>query len=93
MRFRRHVALRSEPATRPGEAPVGSPLARPRLLRDVGVVLATFGVGYLVASVWLSPVPLITSDHAVPRVLELPVDEAQAKLAELGFRTRVGGDR
>ncbi|HEU5170357.1 MAG TPA: PASTA domain-containing protein [Gemmatimonadales bacterium] len=93
MRFRRHVPSRSDRAPRPAEAPVAAPLARRRLSRDVAVVLATFGVGYVVASVWLSPVPLITSDHAVPRVLELPVDEAQAKLAELGFRTRVGGDR
>jgi serine/threonine-protein kinase len=52
------------------------------------VVLATFGVGYVLASAWLSPVRLFSSDHAVPRLLDLPVAEADAKLAELGFRSR-----
>jgi serine/threonine-protein kinase len=57
------------------------------------IVLATFGVGYLVASAWLSPVPFFSSDHAVPRLLDLPVAEAEAKLAELGFRGRAGPAR
>jgi beta-lactam-binding protein with PASTA domain len=64
-----------------------------RLLRDVLIIGATFGVGYLIASVWLSPVPLLTSDHAVPRVLDLPAGEAQRKLAELGFRAKLDDER
>jgi serine/threonine-protein kinase len=62
-------------------------------LRAATVVLATFGLGYLVAVAWLSPVPLFSSDHAVPRLLDLPLAEAQARLAELGFRPRVGPAR
>jgi serine/threonine-protein kinase len=57
------------------------------------VVLATFGVGYVIASAWLSPVPLFSSDHLVPRLVDLPVAEADAKLAELGFRSRAGAAR
>jgi eukaryotic-like serine/threonine-protein kinase len=64
-----------------------------RLLRDGGIVLATFGVGYVIASAWLSPVPLLTSDHALPRVLELPAGEAQRKLGELGFRVKFEDER
>lgn len=62
-------------------------------LRAGLIVLATFGVGYAVATAWLSPVPLFSSDHAVPRLLDLPLAEAEARLAELGFRGRVGGAR
>jgi beta-lactam-binding protein with PASTA domain len=64
-----------------------------RLLRDLGLVALTFVVGYLVSTFWLSPGPVMTSDHAVPRVLELPEAEAKTKLTELGFRARVEGER
>jgi serine/threonine-protein kinase len=57
-------------------------------LRDALIVAATFGVGYVIASAWLSPVPLLSSDHAVPRLLELPVADAEARLAALNFRGR-----
>jgi serine/threonine-protein kinase len=64
-----------------------------RLLRDILIVGTTFGVGYLIASAWLSPVPLFTKDHAVPRVLELPAAEAQRKLKDLDFRTKFEAER
>ncbi len=64
-----------------------------RLVRDLGLVALTFLVGYLVSAVWLSPGPVLTSDHAVPRVLELPEAQAKERLSELGFRARVEGER
>jgi serine/threonine-protein kinase len=57
------------------------------------IVLATFGIGYAIATAWLSPVPFFSSDHAVPRLLDLPVAEAEARLTELGFRGRPGPAR
>jgi serine/threonine-protein kinase len=97
MRVRRHVpGGRREAAPLPAsERPphaVGGPEGR-WWLRAAAVILATFGIGYLVAVAWLSPVPLLSSDHAVPRVLDLPLAEAQTRLTELGFRPRVGPTR
>jgi serine/threonine-protein kinase len=96
MRVRRHVpggASREPRAPTPVETQL-QPSGRGRpWLRDALVVLATFGVGYVIASAWLSPVSLVSSDHAVPRLLELPATEAEGKLAELGFRARVAAAR
>ncbi len=80
MRFRRHVS------SEPGWVPAVPPR---RLLRDLGILAGIFVVGFVVASAWLSPVPLITADHAVPRVLELSVAEAQHTLVGLGFRVKL----
>jgi beta-lactam-binding protein with PASTA domain len=107
VRFRRQVpwAARSEPREEPKAAPneagpepehrssLLATVASRRLIRDVLIVGATFGVGYLIASAWLSPVPLLTRDHAVPRVLDLPTAEAQQKLGELGFRAKLEDER
>jgi beta-lactam-binding protein with PASTA domain len=46
-------------------------------------------LGYLVTVVWLFPEPILASDTAVPRVLDLPQTEALARLSEAGFRGRV----
>lgn len=64
-----------------------------RLLWEALAIAGVFGVGYLVASTWLSPVPLLSSDHAVPRVIELSGGAAQQKLAGLGFRVKFDEDR
>jgi eukaryotic-like serine/threonine-protein kinase len=91
MRVRRHVpgGARREPGPEPPAAVGGETRGAPRRwLRDGLIVAATFGIGYIIASAWLSPVSLFSSDHAVPRILDLPVAEAEAKLAELGFRGR-----
>jgi beta-lactam-binding protein with PASTA domain len=107
VRFRRQVpwAARSEPREEPKAAPneagpepehrssLLATVASRRLIRDVLIVGATFGVGYVIASAWLSPVPLLTRDHAVPRVLDLPTAEAQQKLGELGFRAKLEDER
>ncbi|HET7600184.1 MAG TPA: PASTA domain-containing protein [Gemmatimonadales bacterium] len=58
-------------------------------MRDALVLAIVFGVGYVAAAAWLSPVPLFTSDHAVPRVLDLTAGEAQRRLTELGFRVKI----
>jgi beta-lactam-binding protein with PASTA domain len=105
MRFRRQVpwARSSRPKARAKSAPEeakhetsGSPKrsrSARRLLRDVLIVGTTFGVGYLIASAWLSPVPFFTKDHAVPRVLELPAAEAQRKLKDLEFRAKFEAEK
>src|SRR5687767_13534734 len=104
MRVRRHVpGAHTRDSATPADRNATAAEARPA---DTGggsggawwlhgglIVLATFGVGYLVASAWLSPVPFFSPDHAVPRLLDLPVAEAEAKLAELGFRGRAGPAR
>ncbi len=99
MRFRRQVpwAARTAdpvaPTARPQAAPLVATVFGRRLLRDGAIVLATFAVGYVFASAWLSPVPLLTSDHALPRVLELSGGEAQRKLGQLGFRVKFEDER
>jgi hypothetical protein len=98
VRVRRHVPGSGGhepawPSERPGPARDSATGAGGWWLRGALIVLATFGVGYLIALAWLSPVPIFSSDHAVPRLLDVPVAEAEAKLAELGFRGRAGPAR
>jgi serine/threonine-protein kinase len=64
-----------------------------RFLRDLGLVALTFVVGYGVSALWISPGSLVSSDHPVPRVLGLPEETARTKLAGLGFRPRLDGER
>ncbi len=61
-----------------------------RLVRDVALIVGIFIAGYLLAFIWLSPGPLISSDHAVPRVLEMSATEAERELNKAGFRPRRG---
>lgn len=84
MRMRRHTA--------PGFSLPAGTLWR-RLLRDGGLVLLTFAVGYAISALWLSPSSVLGEDHPVPRVLGLPEAQARDKLTELGFRPRRDGDR
>lgn len=109
MRFRRQVpwARHAEPsgpeapapaapepaAARTADPPFLATVFGRRLVRDAAIVLGTFAVGYVIATAWLSPVPLITSDHSVPRVLELTGGEAQRRLTALGFRVKFDGER
>lgn len=62
-------------------------------LRDLGLIVLTFVVGYGVSVLWLSPGSVFTKDHSVPRVLGLPGAEARSKLTEVGFRPRLDGER
>ncbi|MCU0620565.1 MAG: PASTA domain-containing protein [Gemmatimonadales bacterium] len=64
-----------------------------RLLRDLLVVLGLAAVAFAVTWLVLSPAPVLASSHAVPRVLELPYDEAERELVRAGFRARRGDSR
>lgn len=64
-------------------------IAGRRLLRQIAVVVAAFGLGYFATVVLLFPAPLFSGEHAVPRVLELGATEARVTLEREGFRMRV----
>ncbi|MBA3346586.1 MAG: PASTA domain-containing protein [Gemmatimonadales bacterium] len=64
-----------------------------RALRDFGLILATFVVGYGASAWWLTPGSVLAADPTVPRVLELAEDQARERLTELGFRVRFGSER
>jgi eukaryotic-like serine/threonine-protein kinase len=59
-----------------------------RLLIQVSLIFGASVGGYLVAALWLYPAPLFSESVAVPRVLELQVDDAQARLLAAGLRVR-----
>jgi eukaryotic-like serine/threonine-protein kinase len=84
MRFRRHTES-------------GVPLLQSGpwrgFLRDIGLIVLTFVIGYGVSVLWLSPGSVFTKDHSLPRVLELTEAQARRKLTELGFRPRLDGER
>lgn len=69
----------------------GSPWRR--LVRDLSLVALTAALGYGITAVWMAPDRVATSDHSVPRVLQLPVDKARAELTRLGFRIRMEAQR
>ena len=62
-------------------------------LRDMGLILATFILGYGISALWLSPGSMFSKENVLPRVLELPEAKARQKLTELGFRPRLDGER
>ena len=62
-------------------------------LRDIGLIVATFVVGYGISSLWLSPGSVFSKDRSLPRVLELPEPKARSTLTDLGFRPRLEGER
>lgn len=88
MRFRRHMrpGIAAEPVDeQPGEE-------RPRrrsALRDVLLVLLVAVAGFLVAALWLSPVPLFAHDDVVPLLIGTGLSDAEAQLSGLGYRVRV----
>jgi serine/threonine-protein kinase len=59
----------------------------------MGLIAATFILGYGISALWLSPGSIFTKDHLLPRVLEMPEAKARQKLTELGFRPRLDGER
>jgi beta-lactam-binding protein with PASTA domain len=84
VRTRRHT----EPAFAwPSGAPWG------RLARDMGLIALTFVIGYLASVYWLTPGAMTGDEHAVPRVLDRPLDEAKGALSQAGFRMRLDGER
>ncbi len=59
-----------------------------RIGRDLGLLLLIFIVGFAIAFVWLSPGPLVASDHATPGVVGIPSSQAEALLTQAGFKTK-----
>ena len=100
MRVRRHTGTGTgfgtvaapdhSPEAEPG-APPGDPWRR--FGRDIGIVAAVALVGYAISAYWVSPGAVFASEHAVPRVLEMRVEDARDRLTGLGFRVRVDGER
>lgn len=84
MRARRHL---------PSSGPLFQSGPWRAFLRDVGLILATFVLGYAISALWLTPGSMFSKDHALPRVLELPEAKARQQLTELGFRPRLDGER
>ncbi len=84
MRFRRH--MRPDIAPDPIEE---RPPRRRSGLRDVILVLLVAVVGFLVAAVWLSPVPIFGQDDTVPLLTGAGISDAEAQLTGLGYRVRV----
>ena len=84
MRARRHVT---------SGLPLFHSAAWRAFLRDIGLILATFILGYGISALWLSPGSIFSKDHSLPRVLEMPESKARQKLTELGFRPRLDGER
>jgi serine/threonine-protein kinase len=73
------------------EAPRGDPWRR--FGRDLGLIALVALIGYLLSGYWISPGAIFASEHAVPRVLDLPLADARDRLDRLGFRVRVEGER
>jgi hypothetical protein len=73
------------------EEPRGDPWKR--FARDIGLIALVALIGYLLSGYWISPGAIFASEHAVPRVLDLPVADARDRLGRLGFRVRVEGER
>ena len=84
MRFRRHTT---------SDVPLLQSAPWRGFLRDIGLIVLTFVIGYGVSVLWLSPGSVFTKDHALPRVLQLTEAQARNKLTELGFRPRLDGER
>jgi beta-lactam-binding protein with PASTA domain len=84
MRARRHV---------PPTVPLFQSGPGRGFLRDMGLILGTFIVGYGISTIWLSPGSMFSKDLSLPRVLEMPEAKAKQQLTELGFRPRLDGER
>lgn len=64
-------------------------IAGRRSIKQAGIVVAAFVVGYLITVFWLFPAPFFSSKHSVPRVIDLGVTEARSKLETAGLRFRL----
>ena len=59
-----------------------------RIMRDLGLLLLLFVVGFTIAFIMLSPGPLLASDHSTPDVVGMPGDQAEGLLRQSGFKTK-----
>ena len=60
-----------------------------RFVMDLGLIAVVALIGFGISSSWVNPGPILGSDHAVPRVVELPEAQAKDALSKAGFRPRV----
>jgi serine/threonine-protein kinase len=88
MRFRRHMRPGIAPDPHPGDEPP-APARRRSPWRDAGLVLLVAVVGFLVAMVWFSPVPIFSRESTVPTLVGTGVSDAQQELAGLGYSARI----
>ena len=79
MRFRRHEE----------GPPLIATIAGRRMVRQAALVVGAFLFGYLLTVIWLFPSKLFSTDHAVPRLLDLGVTEAKSRLTKQGFRMKL----
>jgi eukaryotic-like serine/threonine-protein kinase len=79
MRPRRHLAT-----------PFFSSLRGRRLIKRLGIGAGAFLLGYLLAVFYIFPAPILSSDHAVPRVVDHGSAEARTLIEKEGFRARFG---
>jgi serine/threonine-protein kinase len=86
MQFRRPTGVNG-PAT--PSLPFFRTIAGRRSIKQGGIVLAAFIVGYLITVFWLFPAPFFSTKHSVPRVIDLGVTEARAKLETAGLRFKL----
>ena len=59
-----------------------------RIMRDLGLLVLLFVVGFTIAFIMLSPGPLLASDHSSPDVVGMPGDKAEGLLRQAGFKTK-----
>jgi len=64
-----------------------------RFFLDLALIAVVATVGFAISSSWISPGTLLTSEHTVPRVLDLPEAEARTAITSLGFRVRLDDER
>lgn len=82
MQFRR-------PSGSTSELPFLKTIAGRRLVKQSLVVTGCFVVGYLITVFWLFPTPFFSTQHAVPRVIDMGVTQAREKLDAAGLRFRL----
>ena len=81
MRTRRHVGPSAFERLRS--------VAWRRFVMDLGLIAVVALVGFGISSSWVNPGPILGSDHAVPRVVELTEAQAKDALSKAGFRPRI----
>ena len=86
----------TEAPAEPPDADADPPRRRATLVRAALVVLglvALFVVAWLGSALWFSPAPLLPEERTVPRLVELPLDDARASLERTELRGRVADQR
>lgn len=94
MKFgRRRSTIAEDEEVRPPEPGTREAGSGRRILRDIGILIGIFAVGFGIAFIWLSPGPLVSADHATPDVIGMPGDQAELLLTKAGFKTKRGDSR